>query len=242
VVAFYSLMPIAVRAGMRQDRRLATRPLTAGEIDARHPEGARTLKAVAEALAAEGFAPAATFAATNLPGAPTALFAIHAHRAHGTLAVAFFTAPAAGEEPAQAVHWVALGTALSDGRRLETANSREVPLLAKPAGYDPRQFPDAGVAQLHRIHQARVRAAGATPVFPAAGQEQAMLEADFEAQMDHQMSAGYMEIEPGTRRLRPTWTGACLMTWKWLPPGRWVLLAWRRHENARLLAALGVAA
>ena len=131
-------------------------------------------------------------------------------------------------------------TEYTDGTQFSTHNGK-FPGVLPPARSRPGSmaFPQVrGVRLLHAIHALRAEPEGGVDVGIDDPVERLMRD----SRLEHSawLAAGYYRPEPGSTRLRLTWKGAILMSWKLLWPVPQTRLAWRRWRAARILRSIGV--
>ena len=214
------------------------------------PPVARHFETVADESAPAGFVPEAHFVLTGLVPNVSAMFRVLALRDGGpddrdsTAAIALF-AFAKTDGPAGTItetqRAVSFATDFEGGevRTIETCNSADADTFPRPP--HARRLvctwlKDAG--ELYRVHREHVRAvkaevpAGRPRPLPAPDDWRAALIEDLDAEQADYVETGYFHPpdERGKRHL--TWKGACLATWKLLPPVK-QLVAARRNAAAR---------
>ena len=135
----------------------------------------------------------------------------------------------------QTVPTLAIQTEYQDGTLFTTAFTRVLP-VAPTARTRPGSlaFPDVEEPRrLYQIHCARADPLGRSNV-PI---DDLIAYMRWAADQEHAcwISRGYYFLDASGARLRPTWKGAYLMTWKLLPPFRKIRIALRRRKAARVL-------
>lgn len=135
---------------------------------------------------------------------------------------------------------LAIQTEYRDGTLFTTAHTKSpfvIPAarvrpgsLAFPQVSDPRR--------LCEIHRARADPDGRSDL----GIDDPIAYMRWSMAQEHAflIARGYYRLDPSGTRLRPTWKGACLMTWRLLWPWKPILLAARRRKAARVLRDLNL--
>ena len=121
---------------------------------------------------------------------------------------------------------VVFETRLADGGAVRTTNSPLPSTTPTPAGDHSARFAgERDAARLYALHRAHVRRVGrpgrrGAPI----GDPVEFQRREEELGQQRMVSSGWYEIDGGS--LRPTWRGAFLATWRFLPP-------WRTLVDAR---------
>lgn len=137
---------------------------------------------------------------------------------------------------------LAFQTRFEDGMEIVTANNRSTVGLPPLPEITGLWLPEVGdTTELYSVHTkardyldlGRKRLSiGPDPVaFLIAGRNRAHA---------HWVAAGYWYHDESHGVYRPTWKGACLMTWRVLRPVRPLYHVWRRRPTRRLLRELGI--
>jgi hypothetical protein len=128
-----------------------------------------------------------------------------------------------------------------DKTTFTTSNSRVAPVTPRLPGHpDSMAFPQVRDARtLYEVHRARgprdARPVGVGDDLPA------YLARSEGRAFPHWIASGYYYLDESARVYRPTWKGACLMTWKSLWPVSALRRALRMRKASRALRQLGVA-
>jgi len=238
--AFYFLTPLLTRV-QRFPVNTHLTPVEVAEVEDAAGPATWFLRKTKENLALDGFELLGHVRQTNSPpGVSFYLIAFANREAEDLALIALWRA--GDEEHPQRTHLLEFIRQFDGGTSLETSDSSELGVFPLPPGNEVWQFPDVGDARrLYRIHGALAGRSGrrATPL-PVPGAELAALGEALDGALRSQIDTGYLEIEPSDGTYRPTWKGAFLMTWKLLPPWRWLRHVQRDREAARILAELGV--
>jgi hypothetical protein len=109
-----------------------------------------------------------------------------------------------------------------DGRIFDVNNSVAVPAFAPRPGHEVYRFPQVrDPLRLHKIFQVLLRRQFGSSTLrqrDIAADPPRFLAEVIDGEYRAQMEAGYYRLDEKARRWRPTLRGACLMTWKMLPP------------------------
>ncbi len=131
-------------------------------------------------------------------------------------------------------------TEYTDGTHFSTSNSTFPGVLpsarSRPGSMAFPQVRDTRL--LHEIHNLRAVPLGRVEV--GIDDPIARLVHDGRLERLAWIDGGYYHPEAGTTRLRLTWKGAVLMSWKFLKPVPQFRRAWRRWRAARTLRDMGV--
>jgi hypothetical protein len=132
----------------------------------------------------------------------------------------------------------------SDGTKLATSNSKVMSLMPRVRMRDgSASFPEIrGPRRLYEIHQAcLVHYCGdALRVEPVMKDPSEFLRRSIHDDTAKFAETGYYYFDEAHERYRPTWIGACLMTWKSLWPSSAIRRAIRRRTTKRMLEELGL--
>lgn len=133
---------------------------------------------------------------------------------------------------------VEFSTDFTDGFEVSTMNSTEESVF--------RPLPHKKVlqcdfvrdpARLWRIHERAVREFGTGPKIPVPDQEEAVerFRASLHKEFTDQVAVGWLYFDEENDVFRPTWKGACLMTWKLCWPVSWFRRMRRRKRAMQML-------
>jgi hypothetical protein len=190
------------------------------------------------ALTELGFSLVSVLHENNLAPGFSTWATLYVNRVSRERAVAHAHIPTKEGLPATPKASVYFVTNWTDGRLIETANSRHVSPFPRVPDRESWQFPDVSDPRvLYRIHQRRSAALGSAPRdFPAEGAEVAYLTKAMADFYQVHVWTGYLRaVEPG-RVFRPTARGAFLMTWTQLPPMSWIARRRRKLRNQAYLS------
>ncbi len=162
----------------------------------------------------------------------------HPHGETATIAVAY------SAQSGTVLPMVEFTAELSGGRVFDVNNSVAVPILAARSGHDVYRLPEVrDPIRLYHIFEIllRRRFGSSTLRQREIAADPARFLADvIDAEYHGQMEAGYYRFDEGSRRWRPTLRGACLMTWKMLPPFKQLIKAAVRRRARRILREIGM--
>src|SRR2546423_5589071 len=162
----------------------------------------------------------------------------HPHGETATIAVAY------SAQSGTVLPMVEFTAELSGGRVFDVNNSVAVPILAPRSGHDVYRLPEVrDPIRLYHIFEIllRRRFGSSTLRQREIAADPARFLADvIDAEYHGQMEAGYYRFDEGSRRWRPTLRGACLMTWKMLPPFKQLIKAAVRRRARRILREIGM--
>jgi hypothetical protein len=140
---------------------------------------------------------------------------------------------------------LALISVFKDGRRIVTSSRQQLGFLPRDPMSDTANFPaisNPGV--LWNAHRRRLEIAlrSRDPrVVPAAGQEQAHLEKEYDRETQRMVDCGYYYRDAASGDFRMTWKGAYLATWKLQQPIKRWRTQWAERKARRLWSNLGLA-
>jgi hypothetical protein len=129
----------------------------------------------------------------------------------------------------------------ADGSELETSNSSQPGVLARDPARLVFRFPGTDSPQtLWELHRKLVRKEKkfSQPFLPPEGTEIDAFRANYGKAIETQSTMGYFTRDGSSHIYRPTWKGACLMTWKLCWPIKQVRAALNRARTDRLLRDL----
>jgi hypothetical protein len=238
---FYLGLPIIVKLGTRQPSRLELEAIDSIASHTLSPSVEAYFETTHEALTRDGFALAGRALITNAPGAEQAFVAVYLNRQTGDMAAAQLWVVRLGQAPPTESAALAHQTLADHGREVETSNLAEVPILIQRPGQDVVCLPEVSDAhRLYVIHRKRLeRLQLGKGLLPADGDVLRLMAEQYGADMDYHVSEGYWEPTGEPEQIRPTWKGAYYMTWRFIPPGKWLVLGWQSFRNSRLLEELG---
>lgn len=129
-----------------------------------------------------------------------------------------------------------------DGSSMNTGNCGELIVHAPIPTRRQTAFPEIrDLSRLYRIHQALCgRAGGAKRALPARESLASVIAEDMVKELREQQGLGYYWLDEAAGCFRPTWKGACIMTWKLVWPVSSVRRFLRGRRNAALLDELGL--
>jgi hypothetical protein len=192
---------------------------------------------VAAELRALGFTDRGTWRHVGSPLA-TSRVAVLEHP--GTLDAAQVIAVAAGSRRTVAL---AFNTRFAGGEKVVTSNARVTVGLPQPPDLTGAWLPDVRDPEdLFIVHAQFRDALGAGRRLALGPDVAGVLRAEAAATVAAWVAAGYYRPDPADeRKLRPTWKGAVLVTWRLLWPIKPLYRARRRRTTRELLAQYGIA-
>jgi hypothetical protein len=144
--------------------------------------------------------------------------------------------------PTLTLDYVEFSTLFDDGFVLDTNNSTTPSVFARIPELAVHRIPHVRDAQsLLRIHRHLAsREAHRRAVLPPQGREVDAACEHIAAVLARQAALGYFYLDAASDRYRPTWKGACLMTWRLLWPVSAIVEQRQRAEGHRLARSAGV--
>jgi hypothetical protein len=234
----YWLGPALVHRSARMPLVMAMEHIGPDELAALDAHTFETLETAVSTLTAMAFDRPTAFRARD--GATTAVGALLEHPVHGDLAsFAIMRAPNVAPQavPLFESEW-------DDGFRVLTTNSSQASVFPRSPAVDAMTLPTVReLDALYRIHRARVARAktSAERLHLSRGEDALTIERNRQARDRHQhLASGYLLREGDV--VRPTVRGACLMTWRSLPPWKNLQFRERDRREAALLQELGATA
>jgi hypothetical protein len=229
LVLFYVLAPVIVKFTSQQAARAELVPVGSEGLPT---EVASFLNQRANTLATLGFENVAYLAWNT--GRNTFYMVRLVHRANGDSALANALVKPDGAVATQSVGFT---TRFVSGGIVETTNSPSYSaIFPHPPTTTIANVREPSLERLYRIHQGLVGEVGrgARKVLPDPGREVEQLARSIVQPVEFAASKGYFSLNARDGRYRATWLGAFLMTWKMLPPLKWIGLYKRHSEEARL--------
>jgi hypothetical protein len=153
-----------------------------------------------------------------------------------TVVTAFSTGP----KPLT-VSYIEFCRKFDDGSELDTKNSSQPGIFATDPARLVFRFPGTDSPQnLWELHRKLVEKERkySQPYLPPEGTEIESLRANSANAIETQARMGYFNRDGSSHNYRPTWKGACLMTWKLCWPIKQLRAALNRARNDRLLREL----
>jgi hypothetical protein len=234
--ALIALLGPFVAGPVRMHRRSwhPTEPDFVPDDEAALPAEAREVAAELRAL---GFADRGTWRHVGSPAATSRVAVLEHPR---TLDAAQVIAVAAGSRRTVAL---ALSTRFAGGEKVVTSNARVTVGFPQPPGLTAAWLPDVRDPEELFIVHAELRDAVGSGRRIALGPDPAgVLRAEAAATIAAWLAAGFYRLDPtDDRKLRPTWKGAVLVTWRLLWPVKPLYRARRRRATRELLARYGIA-
>lgn len=133
---------------------------------------------------------------------------------------------------------VEFSTDFADGFEVATTNSTEESVF-KPLPHKKVVQCDfiRDPVHLWRVHERAVKEFGTGPKVPVPTQDEAVerLRASLRKEFTDQVAVGWLYFDEENDVFRPTWKGACLMTWKLCWPVGWIRRMRRRKRAQQLL-------
>jgi len=139
------------------------------------------------------------------------------------------------------VSYFEFGREFADGSELITNNSSQPGVFARDPSKLVFRFPGTDSPQtLWELHRKLVRKEKkfSQPFLPPAGTEIDAFRANYGKVIETQSRMGYFTRDGSSHNYRPTWKGACLMTWKLCWPIKQARAALNRARTDRLLRDL----
>ena len=184
------------------------------------PDLARYLTGVAEALAPDGFTTTAYVTMPdNVPNVlPYLLMLVNEETRDKAMATILLTT--AGKTPQIGTRYVEFSTRFSDGRVVDTMNSPVLGSFRAGPEKTATQIPEIqDPRELYRIHQHVLGQVGpGTKVLYPEGDALSYLSRIMVEDYEQQVGFGLLYKDEKAGAYRPTWKGACLMTWGQLWP------------------------
>lgn len=234
----YWLGPALVHRSARMPLVMGMEHIGPDELAALDAHTFETLETAVSTLTAMGFDRPTAFRARD--GATTAVGALLEHPVHGDLAS--FVIMSAPNVAPQAVP--IFESEWADGFRIITTNTRHPSVFPASPTIDGMTLPTVReLDALYRVHRARVARAktGAERLHLSRGEDALTIERNRQARDRHRhLASGYLLREGDV--VRPTVRGACLMTWRSLPPWKNLQFRERDRREAALLQELGATA
>jgi hypothetical protein len=147
--------------------------------------------------------------------------------------------------PLRTIEILVFQTTFADGIELITANNQTLPHLPSREGMLVATFPDVhDPVRLLALHRKRVDRRGAIAIrtLPVLDGGLTAYLRDFASkELSRQVEMGYYRLDEASDVYRPTWKGACLITWKQLWPVGAIRRALRRWRAARMIRDLETA-
>jgi hypothetical protein len=209
-------------------------------------EVARDFQTVTDQLRPVGFEPVAAFALPEQTPKVRAILLLLANRQARDLALASANYAEKPTGPPQRIFYVEFVSRFRDGTVVHSNNSPQQGVFGPRPTHTAGRFSMVKEAdRLYRLHQALVdRHPGGIKVFRLdeefAGDAQTTVATSLVEEMEAQLETGYLYLSPEERAYRPTWKGACLMTWKLVWPVKAIRRLRQEREAARLLTELAV--
>lgn len=137
---------------------------------------------------------------------------------------------------------LAFQTRFGDGTEIVTANNQLTVGLPPLAEVTVLWLPEVrDTTELYHVHsKARDYLELGKKRLSIGPDAAAFLTAGRERILAHYMATGYFYLDESHGVYRPTWKGACLMTWRLLRPIRPFYRAWRRQPTRQLLRELDI--
>jgi hypothetical protein len=236
VMVPFFLGPIAVRRSQKTSTKAKYTPLDL-DADAPPPDLVQYLDDATEAFRPHGFEKLATLKG-GVARART-IVALFVNRERRELAVAAGVFVTVDGVLKRSVTTIQVVTRFGEPRSVTTGNSRTPRVFGRvPTRVSVRLPGVEDVSRLLRVHRALAEREGgaAAAVLPDVGDPAAFLSAQQKREFEEQVATGYYTHDEAEDVYRPTWKGACLMTWKLLPPWKQIAEGRVRREAERLLA------
>lgn len=215
LLAPYILGPILIKLSHTQAAEPRFR-----EIDAQSemlpPEAQSFFEAQIPELVKLGFTPLACMEMSGYTSKVMAYFTLLGHPGNRDMAMltAFYTD--VNGQLCFRSKYVEFVSRFAGERSVTTNNTGEISVTPKPPGSVKNGFPMAAETErLYRAHQAIVRreSPGDRKELPARDGVGKMLTEGIAREHAHSVEAGYFWFDAAASAFRPTWKGACLMTW-----------------------------
>ena len=228
--------------------RMASKPRATrfeAERNSLPPVAAEFFANAGAVLAAEGFDDAGMYFLPNTAPKVEGLVLLGVNRQTSDYALVAALYATINEDTQLKSTHVEFVTRFNDGRVLGTSNASVLGCFAKIPGFETVHFPGlADLHQLYRLHVERCRrdAPNTQRVnrldreFDGDGER--YLSTILAEEFGRQVGVGYLRLESGGDRYRPTVKGACMMTWRLLWPVKQLRAASRTRHAARLKAEL----
>lgn len=242
VAAPLVLGPLLIKSNHTQSAAPVFRELDPNTEDV-PPEARAHFEAGIPGLTALGFAPVACMEMTGYTQKAVACFTLFENPSNRDLAMlTAFYVDLNGRRRFRSAH-AEFVAAFADGRNVTTSNTSE--LSATPRNPRKKKYPFPmlkDLARLWRAHQALAsrEAPGERKPPPKPGEAGRMLTEGIAQEHEFYVSAGYLFFDPAAQAFRPTWKGACLMTWRLCWPFKEMRRAQALRQAQALLLELGV--
>ncbi|MBI3831525.1 MAG: hypothetical protein HY291_18540 [Planctomycetes bacterium] len=237
VLAPYILGPILIKSNHTQAAEPHFR-----EIDAQTEELPVEAQNLFETRIPEltqlGFTPLACMEMSGYTSKAMAYFTLLGHPENRDMAMLTAFYVKLNEQLRFRTTYVEFVTRFAGDHAVTTNNTGEISVTPKTPGRIKNAFPMIpDTERLYRIHQAVVKreAPGDRKELPSRDGVGRMLTEGIAKEHAHGVAVGYLFFDPAANAFRPTWKGACLMTWKlcW-PVKKWIKAARVRKAEALL--------
>lgn len=231
--------PILVRFTLRRGIGLEPFDINSGELPAQVQQH---FWETYQTLAEDGYQAAAYLVDAESSGMRLYL-AVFENTSSQDLALAACPVARIGGRLVPKTYIVAFATDYTDGTKITTTNTPDVPSVASIPKRKKFHFPEVtDPRRLGRIHQGLCsRVGGMTKRRISTSQTvREVLTADMTKEMEEQVEIGYFYHDETSGSYRPTWKGAFLMVWKQVWPIGTIRKCIGRARNAALLRELGV--